>query len=162
MSKCPCCSGIEFEDCCGPYLNGEKNAPTAEALMRSRYSAFAKENMEYLRSTLHPKSRSDYDEASARAWSRESDWKALEIVSTQKGGKEDNEGSVEFIAQYLRNGKEEFHHEVAEFARADGRWYFVDGKLVGKTPFVRTEPKVGRNDPCSCGSGKKYKKCCGK
>jgi SEC-C motif-containing protein len=130
--------------------------------MRSRYTAFAKETIGYLRSTLHPKGRGDFDEASAKAWSKESDWKGLEVISVEKGGKDDNEGSVEFVAQYLRGGKEEFHHEKAEFAKVDGKWYFVDGKLVGKKPFVRSDPKLGRNDPCSCGSGKKYKKCCGK
>ena len=99
---------------------------------------------------------------SSRAWSRESDWRGLEIVSTKKGGEDDTEGTVEFVAQYARHGKEEFHHELAEFAKAEGRWYFVDGKLVGKKPFVRDEPKVGRNDPCPCGSSKKFKKCCGR
>ena len=162
MRKCPCCSGAEFDGCCGPYLSGDKNAPSAEALMRSRYAAYVEEDIDYLRDTLHPKYRDGFDAGSARSWSRDSEWLGLEIVSCENGEKGDSEGVVEFVAQYLRDGEEEFHHERAKFARADNKWYFVDGKMVGKEPFIRQEPKIGRNDPCSCGSGKKYKKCCGK
>ena len=54
------------------------------------------------------------------------------------------------------------HHEIAEFRREDGKWVFFDGELVPQAPYVRKEAKIGRNDPCPCGSGKKYKKCCGK
>ena len=53
------------------------------------------------------------------------------------------------------------HHELAEFRKSGDTWYFFDGKMVGPGQFTRETPKVGRNDPCPCGSGRKFKKCCG-
>ncbi len=162
MTNCPCCSGIEFENCCAPILDGKIDAPTAEALMRSRYTAYAKGHFEHIRRTLHPKNQDNFDEDAAREWSEESEWQGLEIVSTKAGGKDDTEGVVEFIAKYVRDDEQEEHQEIADFKQVNGKWYFVNGKLVGKEPYIRQQPKVGRNEPCICGSGKKYKKCCGK
>jgi SEC-C motif-containing protein len=151
-----------MSDCCGPILEGTSSAPTAEALMRSRYTAFVVGEIEHLRKTLHPRDRDGFDAESARRWSAESEWLGLEIRDVDRGAEDDDEGVVEFVASYVQDGAEEAHHEIASFRRVDGRWCFVDGKIVGKEPFVRAEPKVGRNDPCPCGSGKKFKKCCGK
>jgi SEC-C motif-containing protein len=161
MTKCACGSNEEFSTCCGPFLEGEKTAPTAEALMRSRYTAYVNENIEYIKKTTHKTAMAEFDEGSARAWSRNSDWLGLKIIETEKGLEGDTEGTVEFVASYLQNDKEEHHHERAIFKREAGKWFFVDGKIVGQTPFVRETPKVGRNEPCPCGSGNKYKKCCG-
>ena len=86
----------------------------------------------------------------------------MEIVATEKGTEQDDEGLVEFIARYSVNGTDFEHHERSYFQRIDGEWKFIDGELVKPEPIVRESPKVGRNDPCPCGSGKKYKKCCGK
>jgi SEC-C motif domain protein len=68
---------------------------------------------------------------------------------------------VEFVARYRMGGAEHAHHERATFQRHDGRWYFEDGDIVKARPVVREAPKVGRNEPCPCGSGKKFKKCHG-
>jgi len=68
-------------------------------------------------------------------------------------------GTVEFVCNYTYEDEERRHHELASFARHDGAWYFVEGEPVRPQPFVRTEAKIGRNDPCPCGSGKKYKDC---
>ena len=81
---------------------------------------------------------------------------------TEGGGPKDKTGVVEFRALYTANGEFCNHHEVATFVKDRSGWKFEDGDLVGETPTVREEPKVGRNDPCPCGSGKKYKKCCGR
>ncbi len=162
MAKCPCDSGTSYEECCKPFHSGDAKAPTAEALMRSRYSAFAKSEIDYIVNTIHPKNRASADEEGARNWSETSFWRGLEVLEVKGGGEEDTEGSVEFIAAYTQEGHEEDHHELATFEKVDGTWYFVDGNMVGREPFVRPEPKVGRNDPCPCGSGKKFKKCCGK
>ena len=161
MSACPCQSGKEYDDCCGPIISGTRAAPTAEALMRSRYSAYATGKIDYLSESLHPDSHDDYDPQAVAQWANNAEWLKLEIVKTSGGGELDNKGTVEFIATYREKGVTHAHHELAEFDRLDGKWYFTDGKLV--TPgTVRNEgPKVGRNDPCPCGSGKKYKKCCG-
>lgn len=128
--------------------------------MRSRYSAFVQNDMDYVERTTHPKSRSEFDRKSSGEWASQSEWLGLEIVSTSRGQPADQDGQVEFVALYRVGERTVRHHEMSHFAKHDGIWYFVDGKTVQK-PVVNTAPKVGRNDPCSCGSGQKYKKCCG-
>lgn len=86
----------------------------------------------------------------------------LEIVETEGGADSDQEGVVEFIATYKDRSLVRRHHERSQFLRHDGQWYFVDGEMVAPETEVHQSPKVGRNDPCPCGSGKKFKKCCGK
>jgi SEC-C motif-containing protein len=147
--------------CCGPFLDGTASAPTAEALMRSRYTAYVKGDIDYIKKTTHNTALSDFDEGGARAWSRNSDWLGLSIISSEKGQEKDQDAVVEFVASYMQNGKEEHHHETATFKREGEKWFFLDGEIVGRVPFVREVAKVGRNEPCSCGSGKKFKKCCG-
>jgi SEC-C motif-containing protein len=104
----------------------------------------------------------EFDEQMSRAWSAQAKWHGLEIVGTEAGGDGDDSGVVEFRALYTANGEFCNHHEVAQFVREKDGWKFADGELVAEKPLVREEPKTGRNDPCPCGSGKKYKKCCGK
>jgi SEC-C motif domain protein len=162
MDKCPCCSEKPFDECCGPILEGVRVAETAEALMRSRYTAYTNGNIEYVKNTTHRTALDEFDEESARKWSKSSTWQGLEIVSTENGGHNDTEGVVEFVAHYLQDGKEERHHERSLFKKEGRKWFFMDGEIVGPKPFVRETPKVGRNAPCPCNSGKKYKKCCGK
>ena len=161
MTVCHCGSSRPFDECCGPVLSGERAAATAEALMRARYSAYVEKNLEFLQNSLHPQHRDDWDPASTARWAEGSQWLGLEIRSVRDGQTGDAEGTVEFIADYKAQGQRRRHHEVGRFALVDGRWYYVDGQLP-KPETVRNEPKVGRNDPCPCGSGRKYKKCCGK
>jgi SEC-C motif domain protein len=158
--ECPCQSGVSFEKCCEPYLEGRAVPETAEKLMRSRYTAFTRVEIDYIRDTHDPKTRKDFDPKGTRTWAENSEWLGLEIVSTERGGPQDETGTVEFIARYSVKDQEQQHHEIAEFRKLDNRWYFTDGKIAGATTFVRAEEKIGRNDPCPCGSGKKYKKCC--
>jgi len=159
MNDCPCGSGKDFAACCGPYIAGDAPAPTAEALMRSRYSAYATANAKYLKDTL-AKGVDDGDELSDAEIAK-ADWTGLEIRDTEAGGVDDDTGEVEFTAYYTAQDGERFaHRERSTFAREDGRWVYVDGVINPKHQPVRVA-KVGRNDPCPCGSGKKYKKCCG-
>ena len=158
---CPCGSGQVYEACCGPLIKGERFPETAEQLMRSRYSAYTLQEIPYIRDTNHPDSREDWDEAGATAWSKSSTWQGLDILETEAGGPDDERGVVEFVARFSMKGEDLAHRERAVFERAEGRWYFKDGELVKPKQFRRETPKVGRNDPCPCGSGKKYKKCCG-
>jgi SEC-C motif-containing protein len=160
--SCLCGSSQVYEECCGPIIDGERLAPTAETLMRARYSAYAGEETEFLLTSLHPDRREEHDADAVRDWAEQSDWLGLEILDTAGGGEDDDTGRVEFVCLYEYGGKEKRHHEKALFEKVEGQWYFVSGEPVAAVPFVREEPKVGRNDPCSCGSGKKYKKCCGK
>jgi len=159
MSQCPCGTGKEFEKCCADYIAEKALPKTAEETMRSRYSAFVKHASEYILSTHHESTRSEINIDEIKEWSENSEWKGLEIVKTEKGLEGDNEGLVEFKANYVAGGQPVEHHEVSTFKKEDGKWFFVDGKVL-KDSVRRSEAKVGRNDPCPCGSGKKYKKCC--
>lgn len=159
---CPCNSGKTFGECCGPIIAGSAKAPTCEALMRARYSSYATGDVGFLKSSMVIEAQADFDEASSKAWSAAAEWHGLEIVATEKGGVNDDEGVVEFRALYTANGEFCNHHERSTFVRENGEWRFNDGDFVKEKPIEREEPRVGRNDPCPCGSGKKYKKCCGK
>ena len=161
MDTCPCGSNVSYEECCQPLIKGERPALTAEQLMRARYSAYAMKEIGYLLSSLHPDHRSDFDEKTTRAWAESSEWHKLEIVNTIGGEAEDIEGKVEFIATYTDKGTKREHRELSAFKKEDGTWYLVNGEVQPPKPVVRATPKTGRNDPCPCGSGKKFKKCCG-
>lgn len=171
---CPCGSGAAYAECCEPFIKTKAFPDTAEKLMRSRYTAFVTGEIDYIRDTIAPEARKDFDAKSTREWSQGSKWLGLKILSVDSGKPSDKKGTVEFIATYEKNGESVDHHEVAKFRKAEsGKWMFVDGDSHTHTggeghhhhpkreTFVREAPKVGRNDPCPCGSGKKYKKCCG-
>jgi len=114
-----------------------------------------------LETSLSTEQRRDFSPADARKWAEGSEWLGLTVRGTDKGGPTDNTGLVEFSARFKTGGKEHEHLEIAKFTRENGRWVY-DGQAAGPGRTVRREsPKVGRNEPCPCGSGKKYKKCCG-
>jgi SEC-C motif domain protein len=159
MSSCPCGSGRELDQCCGPIVAGAP-APTPEALMRSRYTAFATGAIDHIERSHAPEVKDDFNRADAEAWSKAAKWEGLEIRRTEGGAEGDETGEVEFVARFRQGGQPHVHHELASFRRVDGEWRYVDGELNPK-PVTRHVVKVGRNDPCPCGSGKKYKKCCG-
>ncbi|MFP4013748.1 MAG: YchJ family protein [Chitinispirillaceae bacterium] len=157
---CPCGSGSTYDKCCEPIVFGMRPAATAEELMRGRYTAYARGVVEFILSSTHPDRRAECDEKAIRAWSNNSVWQGLEIRSTYMGGPEDTMGEVEFVAQYTEDRVKKTLHETGTFKKIDGSWYYMDGRIHPPKPFVRQESKVNRNDPCPCGSGKKYKKCC--
>jgi len=161
MKNCPCGSGREYQDCCEQYISGRAKAPTAEALMRSRYSAYVEHEIDYIINTCVSRDKDKIDYKSTKDWSEQSNWLGLKIISTEKGGVNDTEGTVEFDASYERDGLKDVHHERAKFKRngTDAQWLYDEGHVFTQT-VVRTSPKIGRNDPCPCGSGKKYKHCC--
>ena len=139
--------------------------------MRSRYTAFAQKNWEYLVLTSHPEENKEMAKLGPTLVEDGVDWKKLEIVSTRAGCREDSEGQVDFVAYYIKDGIEQTMRESSRFYKINGRWVYsrkdstlpptsVSPQAKPKT-FVRDKVKVGRNDPCPCGSGKKYKKCCG-
>lgn len=160
-NKCPCGSGIEATQCCTQYISGKKSAPTAEALMRSRYSAYVLKELDYLQKTLSPEALDNNDPDSVREWAEKAEWLGLEIHDIQAGQSGDATGIVEFSAKYAVDGETLIHRERSNFRNQDGTWLYVDGRIVSGPP-VRKERKIGRNEPCPCGSGKKYKKCCGR
>ena len=141
---CSCGNPEPFAECCEPLLQGTRAAGTAEALMRSRYSAYVAGDVDYIIDTQSPETRHTVDRQATADWSRRADWRGLEIVSTAAGGPGDVAGTVEFIARYAMNGEDVEHHEVAEFRRQDDRWYFVDGQPPKQEPFRRETQKVAR------------------
>lgn len=160
-NNCPCGSGHAFEVCCEPYLLGRLAAPTAEALMRSRYTAYALCSIDYLYKTSGTRVRKEFDAEGSKRWAEAAEWSGLEVLSSEGGGEQDEAGKIEFVAHYAVKDKQFDHHENAVFNKINGQWFFIDGEVVGPEPIRREAPKVGRNDPCSCGSGRKFKKCCG-
>mgnify|MGYP002018700702 CR=1 FL=1 len=158
-TACPCGTGAAYEACCGAIIAGTP-APTPEALMRSRYSAYVKGELEHLKKSLCAAEQGEFDYDAARQMSENIDWNRLEIVATEAGGPDDETGIVEFAAYYKVDGAPQIHRERSSFRREDGNWVYVDGEIDPKREPVRSV-KVGRNEPCPCGSGKKYKKCCG-
>jgi SEC-C motif-containing protein len=162
ITDCPCGSGQSYSACCEPFITGAAIAPTPEATMRSRYTAFAVVNIDYLHDTLASDQRHDFSRDDAEKWARNSKWLGLEIHGTTGGGPEDSEGTVDFTARFKMDGRNEAHREISLFRREGDRWAYVEGQIGGpKQEQRRVAVKAGRNDPCPCGSGKKYKKCCG-
>lgn len=161
-NMCPCGSGLAYSACCQPIISGKTKAPTAEALMRARYTAYVKHEIDFIaNSCIRKEGENDIDMEETRRWSEESEWLGLTIHGTKQGGPSDTEGVVEFSANYILKGLKDEHRELAGFKKVDGAWLYAEGQLV-TTTVVRAGPKVGRNDPCPCGSGKKFKQCCGK
>lgn len=150
-TDCPCGSGRALGTCCGPLLDGEP-AATAEQLMRSRYTAYALGFGDYVLRTWHGSTRPAALDTALPVW------QGLEIVAAEAGGVGDEAGTVEFRARYLDRGRPGVLHETSRFAREHGRWVYVDGRLH---PAV-SKAAPGRNRPCPCGSGRKYKRCCGR
>ena len=160
MNSCPCGSGSDYVACCEPLIKGKKKAETAEQLMRARYAAHVKVEVDFLYDSTHPGYRKDYDHEGTKVWAAESEWHGIEIVETSQGGPEDEEGEVTFIARFRDKEGLRNHHERGQFKKKKGHWLFTEGTMVKSKPL--TVEKIGRNDPCKCGSGLKYKKCCGK
>ncbi len=156
---CACGSGAGFATCCDPVIKGERDSETAEELMRARYTAFATGAIDFIVASTHSRTKSEIDVPFIRDWSLNSDWRGLQILEVKSVN--ENKAFVSFEAQYTKDGKEQNHREKAVFEREDDSWRFVTGDEL-KNPTVRYEvPRPGRNEPCPCGSGKKYKKCCG-
>ncbi|WP_147615265.1 YchJ family protein [Treponema pectinovorum] len=160
---CPCGSGKKYEECCELIIKGKSKALTAESLMRARYTAYVKHEIDFIISSCEEGEKiAEIDRKATEEWSKQSTWHGLKILNVNKGGENDDEGFVEFEASYTdKNKLKEIHHENAYFKKIDGNWMYEVGDVKPMT-VVREGKKVGRNDPCPCGSGKKYKKCCGK
>ncbi len=129
--------------------------------MRSRYSAHIKLAADYLNRTQDGEGLGEFTRRNMEQTAEETRWCGLQIVSTSGGGEAEQEGTVEFVASYEHNGVARDHHEVSRFRQVEERWIYTSGEVL-RRPQRRQNVKVGRNQPCPCGSGKKFKKCCGK
>ena len=127
--------------------------------MRARYTAHVLKDTSFINNSIHHSKRrelagdgNDIDKLQ---------WAGLSILRVEGGGAGDVTGEVEFEARFRVKGAESRLHEISQFVQEDGKWFYVDGELVEDKPQTRRQQKIGRNEPCLCGSGKKYKKCCG-
>ena len=125
LSPCPCGSHKTLGDCCLPYVLARQAAPTAELLMRSRYTAHALVAVDYLWETWAPSQRVQSSKNDIREWAESCEWLKLEIISTVDGTENDNEGLVTFIASYSQDGKIYQHHEISLFKKIEGHWLYI-------------------------------------
>lgn len=152
---CGCGSGRPGTHCCAPIIAGEQPAETAEQLMRSRFVAYASGQTDYLLASWHSSSRPAQLQLPLNIC-----WRRLQVLSTEPADASADADSawVEFKAVYQQQGMLGFMHERSRFVREDGAWRYIDGQPLSSEPVALNSLK--RNDPCFCGSGKKFKKCC--
>lgn len=156
MTLCPCGSKKSYDLCCGPFLEKKQIPTTPEELMRSRYTAFVKGDVDYIFDTMRGKAREGFSKEETRRWAQSVKWLNLTILNAPSVKQGEITGWVELIASFKENDIPSQIHEMSQFHLIDGRWYYVSGQYPDK------RPQSGRNAPCSCGSGKKFKSCCGK
>ncbi len=146
---CPCGSEKRYAECCAPFHTGECAAQAPEQLMRARYSAYVKCEVDYILRTWHESTR-----PKTMVLEADVQWLGVTVNDASESG---DEGFVEYIARFKHNGRGQRLHERSRFVRENGEWFYIDGQYYA----VPTDKKIGRSEPCSCGSGKKRKRCCG-
>lgn len=127
--NCPCSSNKPYTECCEPFIQGKAHAPTAETLMRSRYTAYALGEIEYLPKTLPLLDRKNFDRRGAKEWSKQGEWIGLEILKSEETHN-GTKGKVEFKAKFKIGEEELEHHEISRFEKQMGRWFLLDGKII--------------------------------
>jgi SEC-C motif-containing protein len=155
-TPCPCGSGKLFEACCEPILKDLRRPATAEELMRSRFTAHVAQDHAYLHRTYAATRRLPLpkeEEGQAMQWTRL-------VVHAHEPGRSPDHAFVDFSAFFVDETGEHAIDEKSEFHREGDQWLYTRSVRNGPAPLKSTTPKVGRNDPCPCGSGKKYKHCC--
>lgn len=152
MTDCYCGSGQEYQYCCQPIHTSPQQAQTPEQLMRARYSAHVLGLIDFVVDTYHPSCQADKQRDDI-ADSINSQWQKLVVLRSWPGCNE-NEGFVHFKAFYQSGQHKHCLEEQSRFIREHDQWFYIDGCFP-------QSGKIGRNDPYSCGSSKKFKKCCG-
>ncbi|MDA9556006.1 YchJ family metal-binding protein [Vibrio sp.] len=159
LTACPCGSSKAYTDCCKLVHEHHQHAVSPEMLMRARYAAHVFKLVNFVIQTYHPSCHAQND-AKAIAESVHSDWISLHVLEAMppKG----NEGFVTFTAHFEQNNESYQLTERSRFIKEDGLWYYIDGEFPSdhEPKKEMDKHKIGRNDPCICGSGKKFKKCC--
>lgn len=146
---CPC-GATNYSSCCEPLHLGEMKAETAQQLMRSRFSAFAKNKIDYILLTTALGQQKYLDMPAISDWAQSNQWLKLEIIRTQEK-LDKNHALIEFKARYHNGQQDQIHHEVSYFVRFEDAWYFLD---------PTTDQKITMKQACICGSAKKFKQCC--
>lgn len=152
---CPCGSTMSYADCCEPFHLSNARPATAAQLMRSRYAAFELQLTDYIVATTVPFEQALLDKQAISDWAAQTRWDGLEVINhLPKLGK--RHAQVEFKAYFIHEGQRLAHHELSAFVRigkdSTSRWYFLDPTI----PL-----SISQKQPCPCGSGEKYKRCCG-
>ncbi len=154
-TPCPCNPTRTYDACCGQYISHAALAPTPEALMRSRYSAYTLGEIDYVAATQAGPAAEGFNPAETQRWAASLTWDGVEIIEALP-----SEGSIAFVtfeAHYREGKKSYLLSEKSEFHHINGEW-----KYWAALPPARYTPvNLGRNALCECGSGKKYKRCCG-
>lgn len=153
-NTCPCGSLQSLGQCCWPIINKTSRAETPEKLMRSRFSAYVLKKYDYIVNTYASEPRKQLNKTDISQASVNTSWCKLELVDTEYN---EATGVVEFIAYYQEQGQFFAMHEKSEFVLENKQWRYLTGTMLAKTGKII----LGRNDACLCGSGKKYKRCCG-
>ncbi len=154
--SCPCGSGKNFGDCCEQILTGQRPAANAEELMRARFTAHVTHNFRFLHESHRPTAGKPYV---AEEGEPSMVWTKL-VVHSHEISPDPDKSFVDFSAYGTEDEVEKVLHEKAEFLRINGAWLYNREARLGPAPYKAAAAKVGRNDPCPCGSGKKYKQCC--
>ena len=146
---CPCGSKKSYQQCCAVFHNRASNPNSAEELMRSRYSAFALNKLEYIKNTMTGKAAQGFIAEPEEQSQNSTQWLGLDVIKSYSYKKNPNHAFVEFRALYTFEGTTSVLHELSEFTKIDGRWFYTSGETK----------KTSRNDPCPCHSGRKLKRC---
>ena len=153
LASCPCGSKLAFVECCEPIITGMQTAASPEQLMRSRYSAYTKADYGYIYRTYCDSSRVNLSPNSIAESASSTLWLNLDVIESQT---QDNTAEVEFKAYYKESGSLYCMHERSRFEKHNNAWFYVNGDMLKGSGIC----KLGRNEMCICGSGKKFKRCC--
>ena len=164
---CPCGSALPYSDCCELIHQNPQSTPSAEKLMRSRFSAFALSKIDFIIATYHSSCHAQRSESEI-SYATDIEWLKLEIIAANSESNTDDisEDYVEFKAWFKQDNQLQLHHEKSRFVKEQIEeqwcWRYIDGLNLNEQSIKHkgTSSKIKRNDPCPCNSGKKYKKCC--
>ena len=125
---CPCGSDLNYDNCCGKYIEKQFIPQTAEDLMRSRYTAYTKTNIDYIKKTMIGPALKSFDYQKSKQWAKNSLWIKLEVINHKLNKKDNNTAFVEFKAFYLIDNLPQILNEISEFKKINGQWFYYSGK----------------------------------
>ncbi len=125
IGKCPCCSGKSYFECCGRFIDGQQIPATPEELMRSRYTAYSEANIDYVMRTMKGPAAKDFDVETTTEWAKRVKFAKLDV---KKSSVKKEKATVEFIAHFTENGESRAIHEISDFRKENGIWFYFDGK----------------------------------
>lgn len=128
QQPCPCGKTQKYIDCCGRFIELKQRPDTAEELMRSRYTAYTMANVDYIQASMMDKAVLHFDPLESKLWAQKAKWKRLKIIRSFGDEKLPEVYFVEFVAHYIYDGKAQKIHEISQFKRIEGKWFYTDGE----------------------------------